>query len=72
MAMTFMILDVEVKDLTEECFFYSKFSDEREDVQKKTFTKWINAQLVKVRRYHSDLRIQEDALKICYLICFEV
>lgn len=30
-------------------FNYLFFSDEREDVQKKTFAKWINSQLIKVR-----------------------
>jgi len=30
-------------------FFVAK--DEREDVQKKTFAKWINSQLVKVMQY---------------------
>ena len=30
-------------------------TDEREDIQKKTFTKWVNAQLAKVRQlyFHS-------------------
>lgn len=28
---------------------FFRFSDEREDVQKKTFGKWINSQLIKVR-----------------------
>ena len=36
-------------------YFYFNFKDEREDVQKKTFAKWINSQLTKV----SDLFIIE-------------
>jgi hypothetical protein len=32
-----------------DSLFFFRFSDEREDVQKKTFGKWINSQLIKVR-----------------------
>lgn len=32
-------------------------ADEREDVQKKTFAKWINSQLLKVRAIFLNLKI---------------
>ena len=31
-----------------DCFLHTVLSDEHEGTQKKTFTKWINAQLAKV------------------------
>uniref|UniRef100_A0A8C5S1T3 Calponin-homology (CH) domain-containing protein n=1 Tax=Laticauda laticaudata TaxID=8630 RepID=A0A8C5S1T3_LATLA len=38
------------------CFsFLFFFSDERDKVQKKTFTKWINQHLLKVRKHVNDL-----------------
>lgn len=33
------------------------FSDERESVQKKTFTKWVNSHLVRVNHRISDLYV---------------
>lgn len=32
-------------------------TDEREDVQKKTFAKWINSQLLKVRAMFLNIKI---------------
>lgn len=32
--------------------YFVHIVDEREDVQKKTFTKWINAQFSKVRMFY--------------------
>uniref|UniRef100_A0A673BG74 Dystonin n=1 Tax=Sphaeramia orbicularis TaxID=375764 RepID=A0A673BG74_9TELE len=36
-------------------FLFSRPSDERDRVQKKTFTKWINQHLMKVRKHINDL-----------------
>ena len=40
-------------------YLYFYFKDEREDVQKKTFAKWINSQLTKV-----------SELDICWVLHF--
>ena len=41
-------------------YFYFYFKDEREDVQKKTFAKWINSQLTKV----------SELVDICWVLHF--
>ena len=51
-------------------FFLQKFSDERQDVQQKTFTKWINHHLAKggfdpVKNLYEDL---QDGHKLLALL----
>uniref|UniRef100_A0A669PJ65 Microtubule actin crosslinking factor 1 n=1 Tax=Phasianus colchicus TaxID=9054 RepID=A0A669PJ65_PHACC len=42
------------KTLTQSCLCFL-FTDERDRVQKKTFTKWVNKHLMKVRKHINDL-----------------
>uniref|UniRef100_A0A671MDZ5 Plectin n=1 Tax=Sinocyclocheilus anshuiensis TaxID=1608454 RepID=A0A671MDZ5_9TELE len=43
-----------LSDLTKNCVFLC-FTDERDRVQKKTFTKWVNKHLMKAQRHITDL-----------------
>lgn len=40
--------------LTDVVIVFLSFSDEQEAVQKRTFTKWINSHLAKVRCFSSE------------------
>ncbi|KAF4797833.1 hypothetical protein TURU_069754 [Turdus rufiventris] len=40
--------------------------DEREDVQKKTFTKWINAQFAKQMDYGENLCLENYSMALIY------
>lgn len=46
---------------------FHSFSDEREDVQKKTFTKWVNSQLLKVnKRLFCKHKLENEEIGMCF------